>query len=86
MYEPPNRGGKTHGTLNRGVGGNDPGAFTDAATLAQTFLWPRGYSTVWSGWENNLGPLSPASPQRENSRLRKVPAARPLQDRRTNTS
>ena len=28
MYEPPNRGGKTHGTLNRGVGGNDPGAFS----------------------------------------------------------
>ena len=63
MYEPPNRGGKTHGTLNRGVGGNDPGAFdgstpTGAATLANTFLWPRGYSTVWSGWENNLGALS----------------------------
>jgi len=30
MYEPPNRGGKTHGTLNRGVGGNDPGAFSGA--------------------------------------------------------
>ena len=60
MYEPPNRGGKTHGTLNRGVGGNDPGAFSGAtpagaATLAQTFLWPRGYATVWSGWENKLG-------------------------------
>ena len=52
MYEPPNRGGKTHGTLNRGAGGNDPGAVTDAAVLANTFLWPRGYTTVWSGWED----------------------------------
>ena len=26
--------------------------------LANTFLWPRGYTTVWSGWENNLGPLT----------------------------
>ncbi len=52
MYEPPNRGGKTHGTLNRGAGGNDPGAVTDPAVLANTFLWPRGYTTVWSGWED----------------------------------
>ncbi|HEY3093508.1 MAG TPA: hypothetical protein VGJ52_10440, partial [Vicinamibacterales bacterium] len=29
MYEPPNRGGKTHDTLNRGGGGDDPGALTD---------------------------------------------------------
>jgi hypothetical protein len=57
MYEPPNRGGKTHGTLNRGAGGDDPGAVTDAAVLANTFLWPRGYTTVWSGWED-LGPLT----------------------------
>jgi hypothetical protein len=52
MYEPPNRGGKTHGTLNRGAGGNDPGAVTDPVVLANTFLWPRGYTTVWSGWED----------------------------------
>ena len=57
MYEPPNRGGKTHGTLNRGVGGNDPGATTDPVALANTFLWPRGYTTVWSGWED-LGALT----------------------------
>src|SRR5437016_10947052 len=25
MYEPPNRGRKTHGSLNRGLGINDPG-------------------------------------------------------------
>jgi len=55
MYEPPNRGGKTHATLNRGAGGNDPGSVTDAATLANTFLWPRGYTTVWSGWDFAAG-------------------------------
>src|SRR5205085_1137129 len=49
--------GKTHGTLNRGAGGNDPGAVTDPAVLAKTFLWPRGYTTVWSGWED-LGPTT----------------------------
>ena len=53
MYEPPNRGGKTYNTLNRSPGGNDPGAtITDPATLARTFLWPRGYTTVFSGWED----------------------------------
>ncbi len=55
MYEPPNRGGKTHATLNRGAGGNDPGSVTDAATLANTFLWPRGYTTVWTGWDFAAG-------------------------------
>ena len=35
MYEPPNRGGKTYGTLNRGVGGNDPARpITDARARA----------------------------------------------------
>jgi hypothetical protein len=58
MYEPPNRGSKTYGTLNRSTGGNDPGAITDTTVLANSFLWPRGYTTVWSGWENNLGALS----------------------------
>ena len=52
MYEPPNRGGKTHAALNRGAGGNDPGAVTDPLVLSNTFLWPRGYATVWSGWED----------------------------------
>jgi Alpha/beta hydrolase domain len=53
MYEPPNRGGKTYQTLNRSPGGNDPGAtILDPAALANSFLWPRGYTTVWSGWED----------------------------------
>jgi hypothetical protein len=55
LYEPPNRGSKTHQTLNRGGGGADPGSITDPAVLANTFLWPRGYTTVWSGWDYAAG-------------------------------
>src|ERR1700681_884241 len=51
MYEPPNRGAKTHAALNRGAGGNDPGSLTDADALTNTFLLPRGYTMVWSGWD-----------------------------------
>ena len=62
MYEPPNCGGKTYQTLNNTPDGtNDPGALTDVAfpgELANSFLWPQGYTTVWSGWENNLAVLS----------------------------
>jgi Alpha/beta hydrolase domain len=58
VYEPPNRGVKTYATLNRSPGGNDPATITDPVALADSFLWPRGYTTVWSGWENGLGPLS----------------------------
>jgi|KBSSwiStaDraftv2_1062776.scaffolds.fasta_scaffold01486_5 hypothetical protein len=55
MYEPPNRGGKTVSALNRGVGGNDPGAVTDANALANSFLMPRGYTLVFSGWDYSAG-------------------------------
>ena len=55
MYEPPNRGRKTHAALNRGAGGNDPGSVTDAKMLANTFLLPRGYTMVWSGWDYSAG-------------------------------
>jgi len=59
MYEPPNRGGKTYQTLNNTpTGTNDPAALTDPTVLDDSFLWTRGYTTVWSGWENNLGPLT----------------------------
>jgi hypothetical protein len=59
MYEPPNRGGKTYQTLNNTpTGTNDPAALTDPTVLDDSFLWTRGYTTVWSGWENNLGPLN----------------------------
>src|SRR4029450_6932217 len=51
MYEPPNRGSKTHELFNRGAGGDDPGSLTDPARLANTFLLPRGYTMVWSGWD-----------------------------------
>src|SRR6185312_7685986 len=59
MYEPPNRGGKTYQTLNNTpTGTNDPQALTDPTVLDDSFLWTRGYITAWSGWENNLGPLT----------------------------
>ena len=52
MYEPPNRGSKTWTALGRvSGGGNDPATITDATVLANSFLMPRGYTLVWSGWE-----------------------------------
>jgi len=56
MYEPPNRGNKTWAALGRVTGGNDPGSITDPAVLANAFLTPRGFTMVWSGWED-LGSL-----------------------------
>ncbi|MBZ5628951.1 MAG: hypothetical protein LAO06_08805 [Acidobacteriia bacterium] len=62
MYEPPNRGRKTWSSLGRfPVGGNDPGsvtAVTNAAALANAFLMPRGYTMVWSGWDEAAGTSS----------------------------
>src|SRR5215470_15820997 len=52
MYEPPNRGNKTWTALGRvSGGGNDPATITDPTILANSFLMPRGYTLVWSGWE-----------------------------------
>src|SRR5215831_19168966 len=51
LYEPPNRGRKTIGALNRGVGGNDPGSVTNATLLANSLLMPQGYSISFSGWD-----------------------------------
>ncbi len=53
MYEPPNRGRKTWDTFGRVPAGNDPGSITDPAVLANTFLMPRGYTMVWSGWDKS---------------------------------
>jgi len=58
MYEPPNRGNKTWGTLGRFPGGNDPGSVTDPTVLANTFFMPRGYTMVWSGWDKSAGTSS----------------------------
>src|SRR5437764_565084 len=56
MYEPPNRGGKTWTSLARVTGGgNDPGSITDQTVLANSFLMPRGYTMVWSGWDKAAG-------------------------------
>jgi hypothetical protein len=55
MYEPPNRGNKTwnaFGRVSSGPGGqNDPGSIVDTTVLENAFLMPRGYTMVWSGWE-----------------------------------
>ena len=52
FYEPPNRGGKTWTALGRvSGGGDDPATITDPTILANSFLMPRGYTLVWSGWE-----------------------------------
>jgi hypothetical protein len=57
MYEPPNRGGKTWSALGRvSGGGDDPGSIISPTVLANSFLMPRGYTMVWSGWED-LGTL-----------------------------
>ncbi len=55
MYEPPNRGNKTWGTLGRFPGGNDPGSVTNPTVLGNAFLMPRGYTMVWSGWDKAAG-------------------------------
>src|SRR5437667_6814240 len=56
MYEPPNRGGKTYSTLNRTTGGgDDPASITSGTVLANSYLWTRGYTTVWSGWDKAAG-------------------------------
>jgi alpha/beta hydrolase family protein len=56
MYEPPNRGGKTWTSLARVTGGgNDPGSITDPTVLANSFLMPRGFTMVWSGWDFAAG-------------------------------
>ena len=56
LYEPPNRGGKTWTSLGRvSSGGDDPGSITNPTELADSFLMPRGYTMVWSGWDFSAG-------------------------------
>ena len=52
FYEAPNRGAKLFGDFNRSTGGDDPAASSDPAG---TFLAPRGYTMVWSGWDFAAG-------------------------------
>jgi len=55
VYDAVNRGAQTWSVLNRGLGTNDPGSVTDAQTLGNVFLLPKGYSAVWSGWDASAG-------------------------------
>jgi hypothetical protein len=52
FYEAPNRGAKLFGDFNRSSGGNDPATSSDPA---ETFLAPKGYTMVWSGWDAAAG-------------------------------
>jgi hypothetical protein len=64
MYEPPNRGSKTFGVMNNTPTfpvSNDPASLTDPAALEDSFLWTRGYTTVWSGWEYEGDPTAAAT-------------------------
>jgi len=64
MYEPVNRGSKTFGVMNNTPTfptGNDPASITDPTALADSFLWTRGYTTVWSGWEYEGDPTQVAN-------------------------
>ncbi len=73
VYDAVNRGGKTFSVLNRGLSGDDPGSVTDAQQLSQTFLFPKGYSYVASGWDSSAG----SSPANFNSIIT-VPIAKNL--------
>lgn len=52
FYEAPNRGSKLFGDFDRSSGGNDPAA---SSNPAETFLAPKGYTMVWSGWDAAAG-------------------------------
>jgi hypothetical protein len=41
--------------------GNDPASITDSTTLENSFLWTRGYTTVFSGWEYEGNPTNGAN-------------------------
>jgi len=83
MYEPPNRGGKTWAALGRvtvdpGGNGDDPGsAITNPTVLANSFLMPRGYTMVWSGWED----WAPSTPSTRRPTSRSPRFRRPLRIR-----
>ena len=56
MYEPPNRGNKTWANIARFSGStNDPASQTDPAMLDNNFFLPRGYTIVFSGWDQAAG-------------------------------
>jgi hypothetical protein len=56
MYEPPNRGGKTWANIARFSGStNDPASQRDPAILDNNFFLPRGYTIVFSGWDQAAG-------------------------------
>ena len=71
VYDAVNRGGKTFSVLNRGMAGDDPGSITDPQALSQSFLFPKGYSYVASGWDASAG-TDPAN----NNLIIRLPVAK----------
>jgi hypothetical protein len=67
FYDVVNRGNKGHGAFN-GVGGNNP---TTAADAGSGLLMRRGYTLVFSGWEDE-GLVPPGN----NRVLARLPVAR----------
>ncbi len=56
MYEPPNRGSKTWANIARFSGStNDPASQTAPAVLDNNFFLRRGYTIVFSGWDQAAG-------------------------------
>src|SRR5205807_1018594 len=54
FYDVNNRGNKLAlGMFNSGGGGNDPTSMADAGN---GFLFRRGYTVVWSGWNGEILP------------------------------
>ena len=91
MYEPPNRGGKTWNALGRvtSSGGRQrPGlGITNPTVLANSFLMPRGYTIVWSGWEDRTSRQPrPTSTRRSRCRSRESATARRSRAPPTSTS
>jgi len=52
FYEAPNRGSKLFADFDRSTGADDPAS---SNAPAGTFLAPRGYTMVWSGWDLAAG-------------------------------
>src|SRR5215471_17327342 len=82
MYEPPNRGNKTWTALGRvSGGGNDPASITNPVDnpdmLANSFLMPRGYTLVWSGWEPLVQPGTAAALAASLTASVAIPVAKP---------
>ena len=64
------------GRVTRGPGGNDPARSSTRRCWPNSFLMPRGYTMVWSGWDKSAGTdNAPTSTRRSRCRLRRTRTA-----------